>query len=389
MKRRKQKGYTLIELLLVVTVIAFIAALGVKTYREKAALGPNQYCRTEYPTCFRIRQCLTTSPNQDFGRKKIGIPARPQYSQDFVLNYLPNESNQSNFGTALCWNGDDPNDPKKTQQGKRFWVALDIGSDATAVKSAQRIAARLPNAIITNTPDTECSADQNNNCNTCDGSTECYVKAAVSIPSVVSQNNAYVAGAGYCDPTKSTSDSQGGSGTGVSCQRMTIKDQFPNNSITNPAAPSIFQYLISFQCKPGEIPQIYATPGFVTMDRYPGGDKSNTYIVEPMYSLSVVPAQDPDATDLCINTSPTPSNGVVSCKLTLHGAYDAQNGEGIDDVGCTDSMQTDGICKCPYQSTNVKHCPNNLGSIGASYIAICNPPNSFKVAESRQNDVKF
>ena len=151
--RRKQDGYTLIELLLVVTVIALIAALGVKTYRDKAASDRINIASLNIQHVLEAGMSYNVA-NQGLWPKNNWNPCNPSASaqdKDFVNTYLPNESNQSNFGSPLCWNGDDPGgDPKLAQQGKRFWVALNVGSDATAATTAQRIAARLPNAIITN-----------------------------------------------------------------------------------------------------------------------------------------------------------------------------------------------------------------------------------------------
>jgi prepilin-type N-terminal cleavage/methylation domain-containing protein len=287
-----QKGYTLIELLLVVTVLAFIAAMGVKTYRDKAIADRANIAALNIQHVLEAGISYNIAENGLWPKKNWSNSTCTTTPDDdiFVKNYLPNNSNQSNLGVPLCWSGDDPT--LGEQKAKRFWVALSVGSssDSTIVALAQRIAARLPNAIITNNPDeAPLTATPTNTCT----SGSCFVKAEVAIPSGGGiAGNSLVVGVGYCDSDVPASGrvygTQPGSGTNISCRRTKISEQFPGVGFANPSADSLSQYEIDFQCRPGEFPKVYVTPNFVRMDRWQGqklGDPAVTR-AEPLFQLS-------------------------------------------------------------------------------------------------------
>jgi prepilin-type N-terminal cleavage/methylation domain-containing protein len=378
--KRKQNGYTLIELLLVVIVIAVLAALAVKTYRDKAASDRINIA------ALNIQHVLEAGMSYNVANAGLwpvinwsasGCASGDSVDdKNFVKNYLPNESNQSNFGTALCWSGDDPNDPTKAQKGKRFWVAMNVGSDTDAANTAARIAARLPNAIITNDPSQESTTTPNNSCAS---GQPCYVKAVVTVPSAsVENNHMYVAGVGNCDPALDHTIQQPGSGVGVSCQRTTLGEQY-QSQFPGDTDDSLSQYVISFECNPGEIPNLYATPNFLLMDR---DSRSQNFIAEPLYTLSGVPQDNATYSKICDDT--TPASGVVSCTLSVQASYNGQNGgpANMDIVGCT--TKTNGkVCQC--QMTVAGGCPNLPGAVGASYIAVCNPASSSVALTGKDN----
>ncbi len=393
--RRKQNGYTLIELLLVVTVIALIAALSVKTYRDKAQSDRINIASLNIQHVLESGMSYNVA-NNGLWPKKNWSPCNSGANIDdtvFVQNYLPNESNQSNFGSPLCWNGDDPSDTTLAQKAKRFWVAMSVGSDQSSVNTAARIAARLPNAIITNDPSNESSPPDNK----CTEGQTCYVKAVVSIPSASTTNNkTYVSGAGYCDSNISHGTSQSGSGSGVSCQRTTLATQFPEQASSDTNIDSLSQYEIDFQCKAGEIPDVYVTPNFVRMDRYKGtagGEKMNTS-VDPMFELSgapeinpyptsTTPARPPYYMDYHQYCNPTTADGSVQCFVTMVATFGFQNGSPAVTVGCTTHMQSLGLCSCiPVNSGGGGGCASDPGAIGATYTALCNPTSSAKLSAS-------
>ncbi len=400
--RCTQKGYTLIELLLVVTVLAFIASLGVKTYRDKAAsdriniAALNIQHVLEAGISYNLANQSKWPKKNWSGSNCFAAPA----DTVFVQNYLPNESNLSNLGVPICWNGDDTAaGTAGEQKAKRFWVAVSTGDsgDATAVSIAQRIAARLPNAIITNDPNAEPTSVPSSVCT----SGACYVKAVVAMPAAGGGNlgASYVAGVGNCDSnidalTGSVQNKQPGSGVNVYCRRTTLSEQFCTNSkkgCGDTELNSLSQYEIGFQCKPGEYATIYVVPNFVRMDRYSGstGSPSNTVTVDPVYELSGAPETNPYAgkppywvdytKDYC-PTGPLP-DGAAKCQVTMVGTYGYQNGGALVTNGCTTHMQNDlQVCTCvPVRNSGgvisggcADAAGGRSGAVGASYIAMCN-----------------
>lgn len=371
--RHHQNGYTLIELLLVVTVIALIAALGVKMYRDKAESDRINIAALNIQHVLESGLSYNVTNSGLWPKDNSSCSASPADSE-FVKNYLPNESNQSNFGSPLCWSGDDAT--FGPQLAKRFWVALNVGSDDAAANIAKRIASRLPNAIITSDPTTESSGNPTNNCDT---GKACYVKAVVAIPSASSANKNYLAGAGYCDPSITATQVMQGktiganqAGTGAVCRRTMLTDQFGSKAAGFPNDLSLSQYEIEFQCKPNEAGSLYVTPNFTEMDRFQPSQPNK--LVDPLIQLSVAPynsgegCNDPDV------------SGNVTCRVSIKATFGPGNGSSPADVGCTTDYQKQKICQCqpsqtttPYQGVCVAATdnPKGLGGIGASYIAMC------------------
>ncbi|MBS0349622.1 MAG: prepilin-type N-terminal cleavage/methylation domain-containing protein [Proteobacteria bacterium] len=370
---RSQKGYTLIELLLVLTVLALIAALAVKTYRDKALSDRINIAALNIQHVLEAGMSYNVAKN-GFWPKKNWNPCNSGSTvsdQTFLTDYLPNESNQSNFGNALCWSGDDPNDPTLEQQGKRFWVALKVGSDSDSANIAQRIAARLPNAIITNTPDTESSSTPTNSCT--EGQ-DCYVKAVVSVPSASTNNSLTISALGYCNSNLPNPVIQPGTGVGASCMRTALADQFPGAA---PGGSSLGQYQIVFQCKPGETPKLYVTPDFLRVARSSTtGNATTIGAVDPEYEISGSSETNSTDSEFAPTSCTSDNNGVATCIVTMHATYDAQSGQQPADVGCAPPIWP-AHCHCPLMDDghgNKKEvCPDKPGAIGASYVAACAP----------------
>lgn len=371
--RHHQNGYTLIELLLVVTVIALIAALGVKMYRDKAESDRINIASLNIQHVLESGLSYNVANSGMWPKNNWPCSASPQ-DTDFVKNYLPNESNQSNFGTPLCWSGDDTT--YGAQLAKRFWVALNVGADDSAANVAQRIAARLPNAIITNDPSVESSS---NPTNTCASGQPCYVKAVVAIPSASSSTlKNYLAGAGYCDPSITDKQIISGQtntigvdqpGTGAVCRRTMLTDQFGGIAAGFPSDLSLSQYEIEFQCKANEIGALYVTPNFTQIDRFQ--PPNPTTLPDPMIRVSVAPYNTAVGEGCATPTA----DGSVKCRVSLKATWGPGNGGPPADVGCTSEYQTAKICQCKatttasYQGSCVTSA--GLGGIGASYVAMC------------------
>lgn len=372
--RRKQNGYTLIELLLVVTVLALIAALAVKTYRDKAQTDRINIAALDLQHVLEAGMAYNVANTGSWPEANSATPCVKASTTDtFTTDYLPNSSNQSNYGTYFCWSGDDPTYGK--QKAKRFWVAMPITDNdlTTATNTAKRIAARLPNAVATGNP-----ADNSTTPSPCTTSA-CYVRAEVSVPSASSTlQNTYIAGSGNCDPSIANNGGvngdgqQPGIGTGVFCKRTTLGEQFSaaaGSSYTD--NDSLSQYEIDFQCKPGETAHVNVTPNFLKVDRYskPGLFAENIYQLSGMAN---------DSSD-CVST-----NGQVKCTVNMMANVGAQGSAAALTIGCKDEYSNPGnfsgtslcVCGSPWNTDKSKPytgCPDQTGAIGASYVAVCGP----------------
>lgn len=378
--RCNQDGYTLIELLLVVAVISLIAALGVKTYRDKSESDRINIA------ALNIQHVLESGISYNVANKSLwpknnwnpcnstAANSSPPQDENFVKNFLPNESNQSNFGTPVCWSGDgNPNDSTQEQKANRFWAALTTGKDANAINLAKRIAARLPNAIITNNPSLESATPTN----TCDGVNSCYVKSVVTMPGASGENSpTYVAGMGYCDGAKSSEEKQDGWNKETACTRTTLGEQYPTKAGEYSGDNSMGQYAIQFACKPNEIPSVYITPNYLQMER------SSTQ-TSPMYEIKVANNKRQDASGTIIpDCDPPSANGQARCVVTLNATFGSISDSGknyITDVGCTDNYAGKGMCICPQNGCSGGGTVRQ-GYVGASYIAVCSSQASEKMA---------
>lgn len=394
-----QDGYTLIELLLVVAVISLIAALGIKTYRDKSESDRINIA------ALNLQHVLESGISYNVANKGLwpksnwnpcnstALHSTPPQDDNFVKNFLPNESNQSNFGAPICWSGDgDPNDPTQKQKANRFWAAFTTGNDGNAVNLAKRIASRLPNAIITNNPNQENPAPTN----TCDGVTLCYVKAVVTMLGGGSANSpTYIAGMGYCNGSEDANKKQNGWDKNTSCTRTTLGVQYPTkasgsddkgNTWNYSSDKSMGQYAIQFNCKPNETPSVYLTPNFLQMER------SSTQ-TSPMYEIKVAnnKRQDKDG-NIIADCDPLKADGSANCVVTLTATFGAVSDSAKDlitDVGCTDDYAAKGMCICPKDPKGNSNCSGGgtvrPGYVGASYIAVCTSETGAKMAVNTTN----
>lgn len=167
-------GYTLIELLLVIAIVALISSLGINTYRKNY-----QNKRIDQVT-LTMQHMLAAAVNYNADKghwptSNNNLPTCiPSNSNDqFIKNYLPHGIYQSNYGNNFCW----AETITLNEEHRLFWIALKIpfADPASAKQIAQRIAARLPNGIALEDPNK--SSDCTN------VSSNCYVRAEVVIMS--------------------------------------------------------------------------------------------------------------------------------------------------------------------------------------------------------------
>lgn len=215
----QQRGYTLIELLLVTTVLSLLASLAITTYRhywierhlEKAAIEMENVLAAAlnyhndhdaWPLPNDIIHTCSTTPGPD---------------DEFAKNYLPNHLSKNSFGSYYCWG-------TTGEAGALFWVALEIpnGQDPSF---RQRIAAKLPNAHVVDDP-------QSPSTETC-GQTSCYVKAEIAGASS-GRTSTTIVGVGNCVAGTTTQ----GSVEDLRCQYIGQSGR----------EPKTVEYAIQFHC---------------------------------------------------------------------------------------------------------------------------------------------
>ncbi len=365
MSKKIQQGYTLIELLLVVAIISLIASLSIKAIRDKALSERINIASLNIQHVLEAAMAYNVAIGT-WPEENVNDCSRPSINDNFVNDYLPNQNFQSNYGTPFCWSG---NDSSGKPLAPRFWVAMLVPNGDSS--TAKRIASRLPNAIIT--------SDLNNITNQCTN-TACYVRAEVAQPSQTSnaQSGIYVASQGYCDPEKTLQRNMDGSYTfsrqlGANkrssyCQRTTLYDQFEDRSGGYASHPSLGQYQIVFQCKPGEQGAVNAIPAFLTMSRNSKG------YVDPLYKLIVTPSDGGDC-----NTDP--ATGRVSCKETVVVSYNYEGAAPVEIIlGCRSEYAALNLCQCEAFG-----CEDKPGDVGLAYSAICMIPNRSMMRSSQKH----
>lgn len=380
---KKHSGYTLIELLLVVAVIALIAALGVKTYRDKAqsdrinlaALGMQHVL--ESAMAYNVAN-KGHWPKENWNSKDCVIS---NIADDpFVQTYLPNQSYQSNFGTHFCWSG---NDKDNEPLAPLFWVAMPVpGSDAPEASDfAKRIAARLPNAIITDNPSmSSTGADYCNN-------NPCYVKAAVAIPSQTSNDNSgfKLVGMGYCMPQDPNNNNYvsdpllgphfppiAGIPGGVQCTQLAGSA----NGQTDEQRRA--QYVVNFACNdPNDSPYVYVQPNFLTMPRYNNTDyfysnyRLNSSFLDRLQvgrsKSSDIWSTLPQANAAC--TAMENSSTQFSCNFIMDASSYHIEGDPPNPVTNTPGFSVAHTGQGFNSQTDKS--PQNAGAVGATYMAAC------------------
>lgn len=266
------QAYTLIELLLVITLLAVMASIGIRSYRahmqskriDRAAIEMQQVL--EAALDYNVVTLNWPANNNDL--PNCNADTKPELSS-FISRYLPNGQVENSFGHHYCWaaTGGD------RQTKALFWVAIAVPNQD--VNMAKRIAARLPNAITTADPNSLQTIPPPCNSN------HCYVRAEVSRPGTMNSKKRFIwVAAGNCK-------------TGETIQSVgTCIDNSPSGQQT---------YKIIFPaCPIGMKPKAFAEPNYLMM---PPAEISN-----PIYQLNA-------SVISCINTPD--SNHQESCQIRV------------------------------------------------------------------------
>lgn len=253
MKQCINRGFTLVELLLVIAVLSIIAALGIMSYRryfetsrlDKVAIGMQHvleaamaYYIDNDATWPNPRNCDASEPQQD----------------SFVTKYLPNGNYVSYFGTDYCWH--DAGAGTVPEQHRLFWVALKIpGMAPDNALIAERLASRLPNAVATSDP----TSSNESAPPSCENDL-CFVRAEITVPGGGSVSGTVVAATGHCQAGQTIP-----SGTGSCAPLSNLNVSAGANSYTS-------AYTITFKaCPAGKHPILTISPNFISMPRTRNG----------------------------------------------------------------------------------------------------------------------
>lgn len=298
------RGYTLIEMLFVIALIAVIASFAIATYRshaqteriDKAAIEMQQVLEAAL-TFHAINHHWPENNNQI----PQCYPNQNPRLRNFIQHYLPNSNVIDNFGKPFCWGSRGGNDRIKAL----FWVAISVPNQNENM--AKRIAARLPNAIVTSEPNRLSVPAPP--CNPMG----CYVRAEVPRPGAqVNENHDFFVSSGVCKTSQKI----------ITKQSICEDTNVPGQQI----------YKITFRaCPTGMVPQVVAAPNFLTM---PPAQISN-----PIYQLNA---------------------SAISC---------IKNADNQQYASCTIRVVAN-ICWSRHcQPKNIKTLPG--GKIGATYQVAC------------------
>ncbi len=182
-----KSGYTLIELLLVISVIAVMAAVSIMTYRNHIEnnrinlASLNMQSVMQAAISFNGDSSAWPKPNDDLS---TCVSQQPNADNEhpFVANYLPNQSAKTTFGNYYCWGN-------FTANPNLFWLAMP--TPYGDVQLAKRIIGLLPNAALTQTPSqlpiTPCVAGE-----------ACFIRVEISNSAAATPTTNGIVGAGIC-----------------------------------------------------------------------------------------------------------------------------------------------------------------------------------------------
>ncbi len=293
---KKTSGYTLIELLLVIAIIAVITSLGILAYRHKTVSRRIEKASLEMQNLMEAAVAYNADhskwPDSNDNISTCSETA-PVLMTDFIKYYVPNADTSTNFGSYYCW-GLTQN--TSADNSRLFWVAMKVHS--TNKHMASRIAALLPNAVATLDP-------KSNAVIPCgDNSYACYVRAEVAQPigNGGTANN-FVAGVGNCLPHATTN----GSADNMTCRYLGRTGAEPR--------PKPINYNIQFHCPTGMTGNIVATLNFLNVGRSGGGSG---------YKIAIENAQSQPCTMTAHKTG-----DIINCLLKIHA--DVAAGISVED----------------------------------------------------------
>lgn len=387
--RNTEKGYTLLELTLVLAIIAVIATFALKLYRDAAE--SNRVNKVSLEMQHIMEAALAYNVANNFWPVDNVYGTNPDCTTPrdttFVNTYLPNQTNSSSYGIAFCWSG--ANDGTGTSQNPtpnypKFWIALKLPGGY--IKTAQQVAGMLPNAIATADVPQAFVAKTNPpslaNTPCTDTTKSCYIRAEVPLPGVAENGNGnlQVKAVGNCMPHNPQDHTAGrtcvgsvchftpqaGVPSSVICQQMTSAVPDTPGNTTDTEAKSRLTYQVLFSC-PGNLqPALIVTPNFLTMPRYYSTDLNadNGKYDLPVYQLQL-DRWPVSSTDLYGNTVKVTCT-TSQCEFVMGGTIGGRTpgapgvGKLITHYGSGPKPVGDGW-------------PENPGALGASYIAICQP----------------
>ncbi len=321
---QRSSGYTLIELLLLITVLSVIASISMLTIRKNAENRKIDQASLEMQHVLESALSYNVAKNGDWPAENNNLPDCNASAADdeFIQHFLPNGSYTSHYGNHFCWSKITYGDTHPL-----FWVALRMPfpDSVRNFQTAMRIAAGLPNAAAVMNPNNT-SNDPSNRCNATSAS--CYVRSEVSIPgqSATGQSANQVVGLGYCNPTGA--DVQPGSSDNVTCAHGASPDQ----------------YIIRFPCPSGENGLVYAIANFYQAAGLGQYDTQTILTVLGTQTAGNICTQDRDTSNF-------------TCNLSVNAKYD--NGIPV--------VHPDGL---------------NPGTIGATYIAYCVKPKTHRLTST-------
>jgi len=247
----KQKGFTLIEMMLVLAVIAIMAMLALKTYQSSAITTRIDKASVEMQHILEAALAYNVDHQKwpDAHNEGDCEITPPDVNNAFVESYIPNQEAKSSYGTYFCWsaisgtdNNNNDSNNNTTNNQRLFWVAMKAPDGDE--KIAKRIAARLPNAIVT----ADLTQAQAEPC----GMSDCYVRAEVVQPGT-------------------TSNGQGGSGMVIATGDCPSRNNAANSNVNSSTCTSLSnhhesEYRITFNACPNNgKPRVTAFPNAVNM----------------------------------------------------------------------------------------------------------------------------
>ena len=316
---KDNKGYTLVELLLVIAIISIIASLSIMSYRRYYREQRSERVAIEMQHVLEAALAYNVDYNAWPNANNVTpncMPADPGHDV-FIKNYLPNarpNSYTNSLGGNYCWSEVKSADEQIQGRAHLFWLAVKVPKGEYSM--AARISAKLPNAIMTSDPLNDSSHPPA--CIAEGG--DCYVRTEVVQPSQTSaaQASTSVVAVGDCKSRQTVDNEMGGQ-----CKPAGVKGM-PMYTVTFPACASGVPSIVV-------IPNDYHPP----LKRYP-------------YDLTKIESTD-SGTKLC--SKEPDSNHQEHCTIgftmsVCHGGYCEKSSHDIDIAALGGSEKASYIVSC-------------------------------------------
>ena len=354
---KKNKGFTLIEMMLVVTLMALLMALSVSFFRHNTRQARVNKAALEMQQVMEAALAYYTD-SEDAGRTDLwpqnNAPDQegrcPVASSDFTKYYLPNQQQVTVFGGHYCWyQGALPPQPPAEQttlapppESPLFAVVM----QATSLQQAKLIAAQIPNAQVCDGPKLDATCDATNP----PQAQHYFVRGEISPNGRQASAQSFDVPrvhVGYCIPGP-TGIAQPGSDPQVSC----IKNSGES-------------YTVTATCGPKQQAAIIYTPDFLSLPKYPKRDTKGDPVLNlflsgkpPENKLPVTAFDQPQIN--CDQQQVTPSGIIYSCPVSVYAS-----------VGSTTSYNRPTGLPVSNPVTDDPKDPLQVGAIGCSYMVVC------------------